>query len=121
MNQWVYEHEFECGCGCRACAPHPTLVARLNMAREAADVPFIITSGTRCREHNAAAGGSPDSAHLVREVYSYAADIAAKDSASRMQIVKGLLSAGFDRIGIGSDFVHADIDIHKPSGVMWTY
>jgi hypothetical protein len=38
-----------------------------------------------------------------------------------MQIVRGLLDAGFTRIGIAKTFIHADDDAESPQQVMWLY
>ena len=89
----------------------------LDEARSRAGVPFMITSGFRTEEHNASVGGKRDSAHLQ----GCAADIVACTSRDRFLIVTALLEAGFDRIGIGEDFVHVDSSWDKPSNVVWTY
>ena len=36
-------------------------------------------------------------------------------------MLQALLSVGFNRIGVGSGFIHVDIDKSKPSDVIWTY
>ena len=92
---------------------------KLDLARELAGVPFVITSGFRCEKHNRAVGGKPNSAHTR----GFAADIAAGDSLTRAKIVFGLIEAGFRRIGLdfGRGFVHADCDPEKPSPRLWGY
>lgn len=97
--------------------PCPVLVAKLDKAREAAGVPFVITSGIRSPERNAEVKGSPDSAHLT----GHAVDIYAKDSHTRFLIVTEAINAGFRRIGCGRNFVHLDTDPSKPSPRLWTY
>jgi hypothetical protein len=62
-------------------------------------------------------GGKKDSAHR----YGVACDISAVDSRSRFLIIKGLLHAGFTRIGVGSHFIHVDADISKDGEVAWLY
>lgn len=94
------------------------LIEALEKAREAAGVPFIITSGYRCPRYNAKIGGAERSAHLI----SAAADIQAINESRRYSIIKGLFEANFGRIGIYPLHVHADIgDIlsEYDSGVMW--
>lgn len=97
--------------------PDWDLVMRLEQAREIAGIPFVITSGLRSDEHNARVGGSPSSAHLTGN----AVDIKCESSRHRMIMVDALIQAGFDRIGIGADFIHVDNDRSKPHNVMWLY
>ncbi|HPD57714.1 MAG TPA: D-Ala-D-Ala carboxypeptidase family metallohydrolase [Smithellaceae bacterium] len=75
----------------------------LDNAREIAGVPFKINSGYRCSEHNAAIGSTS-----VNHVSGRAADIAAVDGPTRGAILRGLYLAGFKRIGLHRDFIHAD-------------
>lgn len=93
------------------------LVDMLDKAREIAGIPFVITSGFRTPEHNARVGGEPNSAHLR----GLAADLRCRNSEERFAIVNALLKVGFNRIGIGSSFIHCDIDPTLPQNVMWTY
>lgn len=85
------------------------------MARLIAGVPFVITSAIRCPEHNKRIGGKDNSAHLTGN----AIDIKALDSYTKFRIAYGLLKAGFKRVGIYKDFVHADNDPTKPQEVLW--
>ena len=110
--------EFDCKCGCGTNNMDPTALDRLNVARFHAGIPFVITSGCRCGQHNAAVSTVGDtSPHLG----GWAVDISATSSAARWAIVDGLKKAGFTRIGIGSNFVHADIDPAKTYRLIWTY
>jgi len=108
--------EFRCPC-CGEVKIDPLLVSMLDAAREMAGVPFIITSGYRCERHNREVGGKPDSAHLK----GLAADIATSSAEERYKIFEALIRVGFRRLGIGKDFVHADIDPRKPQGLLWLY
>ena len=92
-------------------------LARLDEAREYANIPFIINSAYRTKEHNARIGGVPNSSHLK----GLAVDIKAKDSRTRFLILEALLSVGFSRIGIANTFIHVDSDIDKSLNVIWTY
>lgn len=93
------------------------LVDKLDEAREIAGVPFKITSGFRSKEQNKKAGGVEDSAHLS----GYAVDIACTSDINRYKIQTALLKVGFNRLGIGETFIHADIDPNKPANVIWHY
>ena len=83
-----------------------TLMEKLEKAREFADTPFIITSDYRPDDKKAHGRGN-------------AVDLSCTQSNKRMMIVRGLLHAGFDRIGIYNRHIHADIDTELPAGVMW--
>ena len=89
----------------------------LDKAREVSGIPYVITSGFRTEDWNDHVGGKSDSAHL----HGCAADIACSTSRDRFLIITGLLTAGFDRIGIGEDFIHVDNDWEKPEAVAWAY
>ena len=108
--------EFDCPC-CGMNRMKQGTFNRFAFAREIAQVAFVITSGCRCESHNEAIGGKDDSSHLICE----AGDIACIASWNRWKIVDALKDAGFLRIGIGEDFIHADTDILKPQGVIWLY
>lgn len=108
--------EFACPC-CGENFISPTLVAKLNKAREIAGVPFVINSGCRCVNHNKEVGGSPTSSHLK----GLAADIKITGSRDRYDILSSLLTSGFTRFGVGESFIHADIDGAKAQEVIWDY
>lgn len=92
------------------------LVQRLYEARKIAQVPFIITSGVRTPEHNAAVGGVSNSSH----VRGLAVDLECTDPTSRYRMIVGLLQAGFTRLGIYQDgHIHADVDSTLPQNVVW--
>jgi len=112
---WFQPREFACNC-CGVVKIDKTFLMKLDEARTIAGVPFIITSGYRCPKHNAEVGGVKNSAHMA----GLAADIACPDSTTRLHILRGLIKAGFRRIGIGENFIHADIDKSKPNRI-WHY
>lgn len=89
----------------------------LERAREIAGVPFVINSGYRTPSHNRKVGGVSSSSHTK----GYAVDISARSSSEKYVILDALLNAGFNRIGVGNSFIHADNDPAKPKNVIWTY
>ena len=94
----------------------------LDDAREIAGVPFIITSGFRTKKYNKLLmeegyKTSKDSSHTK----GLAVDISTPDSISRYKILSALLQIGFNRIGIGNNFIHCDIDSNKQQNLIWTY
>ncbi len=109
--------EFDCKCGCKLNNSSEKLVHMLGEAREKAGVPFVLNSACRCETHNQAVGGKADSSHLK----GLAVDIRVASSGARHAIIRGLILAGFKRIGVGALFVHADVDAGKPQGVVWLY
>ncbi len=95
---------------------------KLDKARELANTPFVITSGYRTPDYNQllideGIKASPVSSHMK----GLAADISAKTSRQKYDIVTALMSVGFNRIGIASSFVHVDDDIDKVGRLIWTY
>ena len=109
--------ELECRCGCGLNNFSQDMLDRLDMAREYAKIPFVVTSACRCEEHNRAVGGKEDSSHTK----GLAIDISADNSPQRARVIYGLLMAGFNRMGIAKNFVHVDIDKDKPPYVTWLY
>ena len=110
------DDEFKCPC-CGKKFTSDSFVWQLQTAMDIASVPFVITSGYRCPNHNHLVGGKKDSSHLK----GLAADIRTGTSSDRFAIVDGLMKAGFVRIGIGKDFIHVDMDIDKPQHLIWVY
>jgi zinc D-Ala-D-Ala carboxypeptidase len=98
----------------------PLFMARIEEAREIANIPFIINSGYRTKEHNKAVGGVVSSSHTNKPCN--AADIRVSNSTERYKILKACLAAGFRRVGIGKGFLHIDTDnTNKSPDVIWCY
>lgn len=118
MDEWkVTVDEFECKCGCGTNGVNIDFLRKLNEARFLTDTPFIINSGFRCHKHNEKIKGSRTSSHLK----GLAADIYCEDSRNRYYILRALLDVGFNRIGIGKNFIHVDDDKTKDPSVIWLY
>lgn len=83
-----------------------TLMEKLEKAREFAGTAFVITSDYRPDDEKAHGRGN-------------AVDIACTQSNKRMLILRGLLHANFNRIGIYNKHIHADIDTELPQEVCW--
>lgn len=97
-------------------------LSRLSEARQLADAPFVITSGYRTPQYNEKLESkgykvSRNSAHLR----GVAADISTPTPRMRHKIVSSLLEVGFNRLGIGPNFVHVDMDLTKTPNLIWTY
>lgn len=108
--------EFSCPCGCGSSDINPELVVMLNKARTLSGQPYKITSACRCEAHNEAVGGVSFSSHLK----GLAVDISTNGDRHRGSLLYGLINAGFRRIGLGKNFIHADIDPIK-AGAVWIY
>jgi len=95
---------------------------RLDIARDIYGYPMIVTSGFRTIKHHRSLSDrgyktSKNSSHLL----GLAADIHCDDSRKRYLLIEALLDAGFRRIGVGSTFIHVDLDEAKSQDVIWTY
>ena len=97
-------------------------LSMLDEARDCAGIPFIVNSGFRTVAYNQdlKKRGYPvakNSSHLL----GLAADIHVEDSRARYIILEALSEVGFNRIGIGPNFIHVDLDVHKSQHRIWTY
>lgn len=110
MSKWTYFSDDEVQ------GLVPELVAMLDQARHTANTPFILTSTVRSIQDNEHVLGVEHSSHLIGK----AVDIRVTDSHTRFLILKGLLSAGFTRLGVYDRHIHADIDETKPVEDCWT-
>jgi len=117
LTQYFNRREVACQCGCGAAMVDMRFMDRLDRARGVAGVPFVVRSGLRCPTHNAKIGGKANSAHLR----GLAADIATPDSRTRYHVLRAAFAVGFQRIGIGRDFIHLDTDPSLPQDVVFDY
>lgn len=111
----ITEHFWRKNLACKHCGELTVLgysIELLEKARVLADIPFIVTSGYRCPKH-------PDYTKTSSH-YGYAYDISTPDFTTRGKVLFALILAGFRRIGIGENFIHADNDPTKLPGV-WHY
>lgn len=99
----------QCTCDCNhSLTVEPKLIAMLEKLREiCGNRPLYINSGYRCREHNAAIGGVPNSQHM----YGTAADVARPEGMTFDEFKICVEQLPFDGIGIyrNSDFIHVDV------------
>lgn len=90
---------------------------KLDKAREIAGCKFVVNSGYRTQEHNLKVGGRFGSSHKL----GLAADIAYRGSRERFLIMNAAMQVGINRIGLGTTFIHLDLDKKKDDKVIWTY
>jgi len=91
-------------------------LAKLDEAREYANIPFIINSAYRSPDHSLSIK-NPTSSHIK----GLAVDISVKDSRTRSLVLDALRAVGFNRIGISDTFIHVDSDLDKSQNVTWLY
>lgn len=116
IDLWNFEHEeFDCPCDVCISVMDDEFLKKIQVARTLAGIPFRITSGYRCPQHNQEVGGVSDSSHAR----GLGCDISATSGAAKLTILKALLAAGFNRIGVYPRHIHADIDSSKPQEVAW--
>ena len=118
-NHYVTEHylysDFICPC-CDRLKIIPAFfkhVRLLEEMREMVGFPVVVTSGYRCREHNAKVGGAPKSWHML-----FATDVAPgeEDEAKLKKIYEAALELGFGGVGMYETHVHLDL---RPRRVVW--
>ena len=76
---------------------------------------IYVTSGYRTPLQNQSAGGVMHSSHTM----GLAVDMSCRSSHVRYRMVSGLILAGFNRIGLYTSHLHADIDESLPQDVLW--
>ena len=109
--------EFTCKCGCGETVISDELLQYLDKAREFAKIPFVISSGYRCKNHPESKK-NPTSSHIK----GLAVDIKCEGSNTRAIMMDALVFADFERFGLHESFIHVDIDVYdKPSPVIWLY
>ncbi len=101
------QSEFICPC-CGKNKINQLLIDKLELLREKANAPIIITSGYRCEKHNQEVGGAAASYH----VKGMAADIKCR-GISPEQLASMAEEIGFGGIGIYPTWIHVDIRIGK--------
>lgn len=63
--------EVACKCGCGFDDPTPELIELAEKVRKILGVPMHVNSCCRCRSHNGAVGGSPNSKHLTGDAMDF--------------------------------------------------
>jgi len=100
--------EFLCPCDCAdvLATIDPALIILLDGVRQHFNKPVTITSGYRCRNHNAKIGGSSGSRHQ----YGDAADIVVKDVPSS-KVYSYIDTMYPDTLGLGLYRGHTHVDV----------
>ena len=118
ISPYFKDDEFQCKCGC-GLDIEDNVKAMIFEAREIANIPFTITSGARCLEHNRSIGSRDTSSHIK----GLAVDIVATSSQQRARIYNSLYKAGFRRFGFNFNkgFIHVDNDLEKIKPAIFGY
>lgn len=120
MYKSVYfkDEEFEaCSPSCKRTQINDGALARLDLARNLANTPFVLSSAYRSPDYEVSKGRSGKGAHTEGRAF----DILCSDSRKRFSIVRAALEVGFIRIGIGKTFIHLDASTDLPQKVIWLY
>lgn len=89
----------------------------LDSSRHIAGVPFVLNSAVRTPDYNESVGGALLSSHTA-PCYC-GVDISTPNGRNRDVIVKALKQAGFIRIIIYPNHIHADTDSSKTTWGVW--
>ena len=117
--KYFKDSEFDCKCGkcgLGLAEMDEGFIAKLVQVRRKANVPFVLNSAMRCKEHNKNEGGGENSSHLR----GLAVDVKCVDSKTRMWLVK-LFCHYFTRVGVDKTFIHIDDDREKVQDRLWVY
>ncbi len=94
---------------------NPTLLEKIKIVANYADLDLEITSGFRTPEKDKAVGGSGKGAHTR----GMAVDILCTDSQTAFKLNQAVQLAGFLRYGYEKDHFHCDIDKSLAQRVFW--
>ena len=108
--------EFDCQCGCDLTGINmdADFIDKLQKIRAQIDFPLIVTSGLRCKSHNARVGGSSRSKHML----GIAVDFYLTDAVKRYELVYLAMDYGLS-VGVGKTFIH--LDMRKGVPVLFGY
>ena len=121
MNEYKYFKEEEFKRATPACSlsdMDEDFMLLIDKAREIAGVPFIINSAYRPVAYEKLHGRTGNSIHCQGK----ALDIRCLTNDMRFRILSALVSIGFRRIGIGSNFIHVDSGYpNAVNSIIWLY
>ena len=103
--------EFACKCGGKFCngfpaEPHPLLVKVADRVREHFGAAAIISSGVRCKTHNANVGGVPGSRHTMGKAMDFR--IVGKTAAQVLAFVQAQPEIAYS-YAIDGNYIHMDV------------
>jgi len=110
FSNFEFECRGKCGFHCRTARMAPEFLAKLQMLRDRIGKPIKITSGIRCKSHNAKIGGASKSWHMPRDGVCYASDIrTGRSDKEVLRLYAAADSLGFHGIGLYKGRIHVDM------------
>lgn len=103
--------EFMCNCGCKHCngfpvEPNKQLIKIADQVRDYFKAPAYVSSGIRCKTHNANIGGVSNSRHLLGKAMDFR--IKGKSSAQVLAYVQTLPGIRYS-YAIDNNYIHMDV------------
>jgi len=122
LTKHFKEKEFFCPC-CKKQEMDIAFVEFLEKARVKAEIPFRITSAYRCEDYQAdlKKRGYETASGISPHQKGVAVDIFTPTDKARYLIMAHLAKEGFNRFGVGSNFLHVDIDSERNQNRIWYY
>lgn len=96
---------------------HLALLDKLRSMQALLGFPLDITSGYRPKSWEISHGRTSLSSHTS----GLAVDISTLDSHCRYKVLAAAICVGFERIGVGKNFIHVDIDDSKAHPIVFHY
>jgi len=114
--------EFYCPC-CGKESMDDDFIMRIQLARTLSGIPFRITSGYRCEKYqeNLRKRGYETANGVSPHEKGVACDISVSSDKDRFMVLEKLRIAGLDRYGLGSNFIHVDMDKDRNANRLWHY
>ena len=110
FSNFEFECRGKCGFHCRTARMAPEFLAKLQMLRDRIGKPIKVTSGIRCKSHNAKIGGAPKSWHIPRDGVCYASDIrTCRSDEEVLRLYAAADSLWFHGIGLYKGRIHVDM------------
>ena len=103
LSPSFHRREFQCQCGCGFDTVDAELLKLCELVREMNGEAVIVNSGCRCKPHNTAVGGSPNSQHTLGK----AADLRVNNSKEIAEKLDIMFPSIYG-IGVYRDFIHVD-------------
>lgn len=108
-----------CVPACKESDLHPDLLEYIRRAQHLAGFTFDITSGFRPKSWEFSRGRDGSSSHS--KTPGLAVDISTPNSHVRYKVLISLACVGVRRLGVGKNFIHADIDETKAHPIIFDY
>lgn len=97
----------------------PQLVEICDNVRAELGIPLLVSSGTRCAQHNADVGGAGHSAHLTGpDGKSHAVDIVCNNDILRAKLRERFAERGITRFEVSNKHLHADNAWYLPGPIL---